>query len=173
MSTIQFDEWYTTSGQKRGMVLQTVQTVKTTTWSGGGSGGTWYATDLTCTIQPRSATNKVLIIASLMLGTQYWELQGRFNRAGVVVGTGKRNDSSLESGFICSHYMNNNSYQTWYQTTYSFLDSPKTTNPITYTLELNPYGGNTIYINRTHLDSDNGDYYGCPISTVTLMEVQA
>jgi len=172
MSTVRFDDWYTTAGIKRGTVLQTVQRIKTDTFTGvTGGGANWINTDMAPTITLSSPTNKVLIMCSLMLASGYWELQGRFTRNGTVIGVGKRNSSTLQCGFHCSHYMNN--YQDfWYPTTYTFLDSPNTTSLLTYQLQLNGYSTNNVYINKIEADWDNADYAGTPISTITLMEIQ-
>lgn len=172
MSTVKFDEWYTSSGHKRNMIVQTVQAVKTNTWSGTGDGSTWLKTDFFATITPKSRTNKILLMANLQLSSGYWELQGRFDRNGTVIGVGRRQSGISQCGFHCSHYMMN--YQDlWYPTTYTFLDEPKTTSTLTYTLNLNGYGGNSCYINKIEADWDNSDYAGTPISTITLLEIQA
>lgn len=172
MSTVRFDDWYTTEGFKRNMVLQTVQAVKTNTWMGTADGSTWVTTDFFATIKPRSTTSKVLLMCALQLSSGYWELQGRFLRNGTVIGVGRRQSGVSQCGFHCSHYMNN--YQDfWYPTTYSFLDEPASTSDVTYHLQLNGYGGNSVYINKIEADWDNSDYAGTPISTITLMEIQA
>jgi hypothetical protein len=171
MSTLQFDTWYTSTGHKRQMIIQTVQAVKTNTWVGTGTGQEWLTTDFYASITPKYATSKILLMATLQLASGYWELQGRFNRNGTVIGVGRRQSGISQCGFHCSHYMNN--YQDfWYPTTYSFLDEPKTNTPLIYTLQLNGYGGNSCYINKIEADWDNSDYAGTPISTITLMEIQ-
>lgn len=172
MSTLKFDNWYTSTGHKRQMIVQTVQSVKTNIWSGTGSGQTWIPTDFSASIVPKSPTNKILLMATLQLSSGYWELQGRFTRNGTVIGVGRRQAATSQCGFQCSHYMNN--YQDfWYPTTYSFLDNPGTTSTVIYNLELNGYGGNSVYINKIEADWDNNDYAGNPISTITLLEIQA
>lgn len=172
MSTAKFDRWLTSQGYSRQMVVQTVQSVKTNTWSGTGSGTTWVETDFYAKITPKSATNKILLMATLQLASGYWELQGRFSRSGTIIGVGRRQGAISPCGFHCSHYMGN--YQDfWYPTTYTFLDSPATTSEIRYTLQLNGFDGNSVYINRIEADWDNSDYAGSPISTITLMEIQA
>ncbi len=172
MSTLKFDNWYTSSGHKRQMIVQTVQAVKKDVWVGTGSAQTWIETDFSATITPKSSTNKILLMATLQLSSGYWELQGRFKRNGTVIGVGRRQAVISQCGFHCSHYMMN--YQDlWYPTTYSFLDEPNTINPVRYTLDLNGYGGNSVYINKIEADWDNSDYAGTPISTITLLEIQA
>ena len=172
MSIARFDDWYTSSGHKRNMIVQTVQAVKTTPWAGTADGNTWLKTDFSASIVPKSRTNKILLIATLQLSSGYWELQGRFDRNGTVIGVGRRQNGISQCGFHCSHYMNN--YQDlWYPTTYSFLDTPGTTDTVVYTLNLNGYNSNSCYINKIEADWDNADYAGTPISTITLMEIQA
>jgi hypothetical protein len=171
MSTVKFDQWYTSTGHKRQMIVQAVQAVKTNIWSGTGTGQTWLTTDFFARIVPKSASNKILLMATLQLSSGYWELQGRYNRNGTVFGVGRRQSAVSPCGFHCSHYMGN--YQDfWYPTTYSYLDTPNTTSPLIYTLELNGYGGNSVYINKIEADWDNSDYAGNPISTITLLEIQ-
>ena len=53
----------------------------------------------------------------------------------------------------------------------TFLDSPSTTNAITYSIKVRAYNGNTIYINRNQTNQDTDDYDSVPMSTITVMEI--
>lgn len=177
MSTLKFDRWMNGDGNPRQTILQVVQAVKTDTWSAGGA-DSWYDTAFLATITPKSAYSRIMIQMNLMAASSYWELQGKFMRSigggGYVdVGLGNRGtqtNSNTRAGFIHSHYMNSY-YSFWYPCSYTYVDSPSTTLATTYRLYLNPHSSNTVYINRTKDDNDSADYHGCPISTITLMEI--
>ena len=59
------------------------------------------------------------------------------------------------------------------QVAYNYLDSPATTSQVSYGISLNGYSTYPIYVNRSYYDYDQNDYYGCPISTITLLEIKA
>jgi len=177
MSTLKFDKWLNADGTVRQTIVQVVQSVKTDTYAGS-STDVWLDTGFTCSITPKFNKSKILLIMTLMGASSYWEMAGKFQRkigAGVAVdvGTGNRgtqDNANMGAGFIHSHYMNN--YKSfWYPCNYTLLDSPETTSAVEYRLWLNPYSSNTVYINRTFYDENSADYHGCPISTITLMEV--
>jgi hypothetical protein len=177
MSTVKFDKWLNGDGTPRQTVMQVVQAVKTDTFSGSSSDA-WIDTAFSATLTPKDANSRILIQMTLMAASSYWELAGKFQRqigAGswVDVGTGNRGaqtNANQAAGFTHSHYMNSY-YSFWYPCSYTFLDTPKTTSAVTYKLFLQPHSTNTVYINRTKDDNNSADYHGCPISTITLMEI--
>ena len=51
-----------------------------------------------------------------------------------------------------------------------FLDTPNTTSATTYQLQWASESGGTIYLNRSHTNTDNANF-GTFISTITVMEI--
>ena len=55
-----------------------------------------------------------------------------------------------------------------------YLDSPSTSSAVQYSIDIGGYSTSyTVYVNRTHNDTDATTYFGTPISTMTLMEIGA
>ena len=54
-----------------------------------------------------------------------------------------------------------------------YLDSPASTSAQTYGISLSGYNVYGVYMNRSGVDTDSADYYGCPASSLTLIEVKA
>lgn len=167
-----FTNWQDSAGITQQTILQVKHTVKRDVWSGGGNGALWYSvTGLNATITPTSSSSKILIMVRLIAGTQYWEIQGRVTRNSTAIGLGTVRGSRQACGFAHLKYDSGYDYYDWFPMQYTYLDSPATTSALTYQVDLNPYSTNTIYVNRTHNDSDSWDYMGQPSSTITLMEI--
>lgn len=180
MSTVRFNRWLNSDGTNRQTVMQVVQSVKTDTYVGSGASNLWYDTGFEASITPKFTTSRIMLVFTGMLATGYWELQGKFQRSigggGFAdIGTGDRGpqtNTNTRCGFTHNHYMNSY-YSLWYPCNYTFVDSPNTTSSTTYRLFLNSYSSSALYINRTKDDYESSDYHGCPISTITLMEIAA
>jgi hypothetical protein len=170
-SEAQFDNWQRLSGVAPQTVIQVKHTLKTDTWSGSGSGTSWLDTDFNCSITPTSASSKILLMCRLFIGTQYWEVQGKFQRNGVDIGLGDQRGSRSRCGFATLKYDAANDFYDWHPVSYTLLDTPQTTANVNYRLFLNPYAANLIHINRTHTDTDDQDYHGRTSSSITLMEI--
>lgn len=157
-----------------GGIVQVVQTVFADTWSAGGSGTTWYTvTNLDTTITPKSASSKILIKTSLTIGSGYWEIQGRYLRDSTAIGLGNVRGSRSQCTFLDNRYEAAGSVRYgWGTVSAEYLDSPNTTSATTYKVQLNGYSTFTIGVNyNPYHDPDSSDYYGTPISTMTLMEI--
>lgn len=170
-SELGFDTWQSTSGVNQTTSVQVKNYLYTSTWSVSGSGTSWYDTPLAVTITPSSATSKILVMAKMHLGTQYWEIQGRLTRNGTVIGIGDQRGSRMQCGFATLKYDQAYDYYDWFPVSYHYYDSPNTISPVTYRIQLNPYSSNTIYMNRKHSWADNNDHDGCPSSSITVMEI--
>lgn len=170
-SELGFDTWQSTSGVNQTTSVQVVNYIYTSTWTVSGSGTSWYDTPLAATITPSSPNSKILVMAKMILGTQYWEIQGRLTRNGNVIGIGDARGSRMQCGFATLKYDAGQDYYDWFPVSYTYYDSPATTSPITYRIQLNPYSSNTICMNRKYSWNDGNDYDGCPSSTITLMEI--
>lgn len=180
-SELAFTNWQNTAGVVQQTTVQVKQTIKRdTTTIVTSSGTTWYDTGFECTITPKSSSNKILIMGKFFLGTSSFEIQGKFtkNNSDILGGMGTARGNRLPCGFAAQKYDSALESQNWHPVSYLYMDTagtgggpPGTTSPLTYKLWLNPYLSATLHINRTHNDLDNADYFGCPSSTITLMEI--
>lgn len=162
-----------------GSVVQVVQTSFAGTWSASGSGTTWYnVDDLDTTITPRYSNSKILIQVSASIGSGYWEIQGRFVRnypsAGTAIGLGNVRGNRSQCTFLDNRYEAANAVRySWGTVTTQYLDTPGTGNTLIYGLQLNPYGSYVVGVNyNPYNDADDVDYFGTPISTLTLSEIK-
>jgi hypothetical protein len=166
----------TATNMYSGAVLQSVQTIKKDTFTGGGDATTFYPiTGFTATITPQFSTSKILIIANMALGSGYWEVQGNLlkNGANVTASQGTARGSRLPVSFSVNQYFGGTFGYNFLDTNYLYLDSPGTTSAVSYGISLNGYSTFAVYLNRTGYDLDSADYYGCPSSTITAMEIKA
>lgn len=173
-SELAFTNWQNTAGVVQQTVVQVKQTLKTDAQAiSTGSGTTWYDTGFECTITPKSASNKILILGKFFLGTGYWEIQGKFTKNGsdIAGAMGTPRGSRQACSFAALKYDSGYDEQDWFPVSYLYLDTAGSTSPLTYKLWLNPYSSFSLYINRTEHDNDSTDYYGCPSSSITLMEI--
>jgi len=166
----------TATNMYSGSVLQVIQTIKKDTFTGGGSATTFYPiTGFTANITPQFSTSKILIIANMALGSGYWEVQGNLlkNGANVTASQGTARGSRLPVSFSVNQYFGGTFGYNFLDTNYLYLDSPATTSAVSYGVSLNGYSTFAVYLNRTGYDLDTADYYGCPSSTITAMEIKA
>jgi hypothetical protein len=166
--------------KQSGATLQVVQTVKTDVFATS-PGATWGdIAGMSATITPKFASSKILVIVDLKAaGTQDASIvRSRLMRSinsgtydqiymGDASGTRPRSLGQfyISSGGTGIYYMA--------QIGGTYLDSPLTTSPITYKLQI---GGDssstTVYVNRTQGDRDNGGTVdGRGASSIILMEI--
>ncbi len=149
-----------------GTVLQVVHGSLTSTTS---SSSTTYAdTGLTVNITPSSASNKVLVMASVTGGTSTGSagMALKLLRAGSDIAVGDAASSRTRSSF--------GGVDTQGVTTSNlvWLDSPSTTSSTTYKVQFkNTPGTGTVYINRTSTDTDSAAYDRY-VSSIVVMEIK-
>ena len=168
-----------------GGIIQVVQTAKTDTWAS--DMATNYpnfeeVTGLNVSITPKFATSKLLVTAIVCYNTGYWQGMGQLWR-----GIGGATRSLLEGAvgaaagsrprfsFAANQYHGDstNPYQ-MYHGSVNFLDSPNTTQAVSYSIAIRSYAsGHNVYVNRNDDDRDAADYYGRGMSSITVMEVSA
>jgi hypothetical protein len=173
-SQLGFDKWQSTAGVDRNTVVQTVQYHYTNRWTQAAANGLlWYDTPVVVTIKPKFANSKIIGMFTGVLGTGYWELQGRIIRNGTtVVQQGDVEGSRSRAGFSMIYYdYNSTSHYNTYNIAYNFVDTPNSTSDVTYRLQLNAYSTYTIVVNGVQLESNNFDHDGCPTTQLTLMEI--
>ena len=152
-----------------GAVLQVVSATKTDTFTTGSTSFT-DITGLSVSITPTSASSKILVMYSLMHGTNSGSFpMVRLVRGSTAIAVGAASGSRIPVTSIAwsgggTNVMNMQSM--------NFLDSPSTTSSTTYKLQIYSDGGQTHYINRNVRDED-GTYEPRGVSTITVMEIAA
>jgi hypothetical protein len=162
-----------------GKVLQVVQTVKNDTWSSNTNALT-EVTGLTASLTPSSTTSKILVMIDAVVGTSYFEVNGSLYRNGSVI-TNAIGDANTSITSMQRRTWAGNSYQTtsqsntydYFQLGVTYLDSPSSTALTTYSIALDNYSSNTVYVNRSHYQETSGAYSARTVSTITLMEIGA
>ena len=153
-----------------GAILQVVQTVKTDTFSSSATSFT-NITGLTATITPASASNKILVMASVAvaLNSSYF-LQIRLARGGSAILQGDAAGSRIRTqGMVYVYNQLNNSQLTWPG---YVVDSPASTSSLTYSVQMMQIDGSTHYVNRLPRD-DDANYEPRSASSIILMEIAA
>jgi hypothetical protein len=163
-----------------GSVLQTVQTVLTTTVSKSGGSGYGTLTDITglsVSITPKFSTSKILV--TLQIGAADWDYSGAsaqsagfaITRNGSLVtgATGSPAGGQGRGWFGVMYY----GYETVQSATGMYLDSPASTSAQTYQAQwFVSSSAQTVYINRSGRNLGNteaGNSVYC--STITVQEI--
>jgi|688.fasta_scaffold03389_5 hypothetical protein len=154
-----------------GSIIQVQSTTLVNTFSAAPN-GTWTdVTGMSVTITPRTTNSRVLIIVSAVIGGSGTTAKARLLRnipsANTVIANGTASGSRQSSMFGSFNTVDGNQDV---PATSNFLDSPGSTSPITYKLQINNDNTVTVYLNRSpsDLDSATGGRY---ISTITAFEV--
>ena len=167
-------EKYTTAWEaviNAGLGTNVVQTVKTDTFTTNSATFT-PVTGMSASITPTDSTSKVLVIAQLTIGggtnthLGYWKV----TRGGTDIYIGDAASNRIQTAF--GGYVTA-TVQNLVSNSIVFLDSPATTSATTYQVEARRGASATsIYLNRTHVDTDNADN-GRGASSIALIEVAA
>jgi hypothetical protein len=148
-------------------ILQVVSIPKTDANFSTGSSSFTDVSDLTASITPSSASNKVLVTVSVGVGVSGTSIQ-----YGLTITDGSNNNliaaDSPGSRLPAIFHANNNSTQIT-MVSYTFLHSPATTSAFTYKVRAQTQSG-TMFVNRNGSDT-NAATNGRTVSTITLMEV--
>lgn len=147
-------------------IIQVAQSIKQDTFSS--SSATWVdITGLSVTITPTSASSKILIFAVVQAvnGTttgSVLRLMRDATNISQATGTGNRNSGSSSDLFTGRS-------DNFFSSVMNYLDSPNTTAPVTYKVQLLP-NNYAAYINRSVSDTDSSGY-ARGVSYITVMEV--
>ena len=151
--------------------VQVVSTTKLNRFSST-SGSMVDITDLSVNITPTSASNKVLIIASLIVSVDSWNNGGGMfvnlvrNSTNLGIGTSGSNINAT-SGYNAFSSSEGNTYYNFSPMIITFVDSPSTTSATTYKLQGRSFtGGYTFAVNGRIANGDLGFS-----STITAMEI--
>ena len=155
-----------------GHVAQTVQTVKTDTFTSS-SQTNFVDIGLAVTITPSLATSKVLVMykvgTSVVNGAYCCHL--RLVRGSTNIALGDAAGNRVQATTSALSNTANGGYNVFYQTL-DFLDSPSTTSATTYKVQArgwNTSGGN-FHVNRNDIDTNSVDHARF-VSTITAMEI--
>ena len=171
MSTLRVDTIANTAGVTSNRVLQVVSTTKTDTFSIAGT--TWVdVTGLSVNITPLSSSSKILIMADVSVGTEGFAAYIKLKRDSTDIyipdAAGSRPRISGRGG----HSPGSGDFYSLNKVPIMYLDTPSTTNQITYKIQLRTYTSTvTGYINRSHQDRDNANYDPRSPSSITVMEI--
>jgi hypothetical protein len=126
-------------------------------------------TGLSVSITPTSASNKILVLATLSVGNNpgVTSIAVQLMRDTTAIGIG---DTAGSRGRVSG---STKAVDTSIQTSLAvnFLDSPATTSATTYKVQIRSVAAaQTVVVNRSSDDTDSGNYTRS-ISTITVMEV--
>ena len=156
-----------TSGAGMGKVLQVVQTFKSDAFSSSAD-NFFDITGLSVAITPSSASNKILIISDIALGSDdmySYNFGFKVLRDATDVGRSTAGSTNYSGG--ANLYNSGGQYPYLFGNMKMFLDSPATTSAITYKIQgtkVNASG--TFYVNRKGSGTDVGG-----TSAITVMEI--
>ena len=164
-----------------GGIIQVKHTTKTDPWEHPTPNATYAkVTGLDVSITPTRSDSKILIMASVNFSTAYWQGYGAlYKKVGagsdaVVEGAiGGANGAQPRYSFTGLQYDGSVAAKNQYHGTITYLDSPSTTDAVTYAIAMRGYSTSyNVYVNRNHDDSrTSNDYYGRGASFITAMEV--
>ena len=149
-----------------GKLLQSQYTEKTDVFSLSAN-QTWTdVTDMSLSITPSSSSNHVLVSFDWAFSGDQNYTQFRIYRGSTLIYVG---DSSPDGQQSAGSYLTNTViYVSCVRSSVFFRDSPSTTSPVTYKMQMYKEGSQNSYINRSF---NTGSYTGRTASSITLMEV--
>ena len=157
------------STKSAGTVLQVVQTTKTNSFTTT-SGSAVDITGLSVSITPSSTTSKILVSVMMEtghtgndLGHSYLYLVRNSTNIFIADTAGSRKSATLVGNYL---------EQVMQSKVVQYLDSPSTTSSVTYKMQALTTAG-TFCINRSGRDSDNTNFDGRGVSSITVMEIAA
>jgi len=161
-----------------GGIIQVVQTVKSDAESLTSSTTETLIPGMEATITPKFLSSKILVMVVLNAkvgpnyGAQYAVLKRGTTNICVGDAAGNRNRASIS--LQAPNFYDDNASGYWGpgQASLHYLDSPNTTNAVTYGLYHAEADGpsNALWINRSNQDADT-NAYNRVTSSITLMEV--
>ena len=164
-----------------GMIVNVKQSVDTAAYSTTGNGGVWTNIgNMSVSITPKSASNKILVMidAKISHTADSTVARGRLIRetGGVTTAPYVGDTAGNRPRSSTAQYYTNVNGDGMYMVgaaVATFLDSPNTTNQVTYRFQIgaDSASGHTVFMNRTHYDRNNTYYDSRTASSITVMEV--
>lgn len=167
-STMRFDKWENSLGQPYGAVLQVVQAVKTDTFTVASGASFVPITGLSATITPRFASSRILIIANIQYGLPNNNNFGTFRLSGGNSSTYVGDAAGSRVRGLFGGGLTADGKDVLMSGSITYLDSPATTSPTTYGVEIRPDA--VTFINRSVQDADAGTR-SRGASSIILMEI--
>lgn len=156
-----------------GAVVQVVSTTKTDTFASSSIANTFVdVTGLSVSITPSSASNKILILATVNHGTdgiRATALKLLRDSTAINIGTASGNRTAASTVAIGENYDSNRGEVS----SINYLDSPSTTSSVTYKIQIGiiESTGNVARVNTSGADGDF-TYIARAASTITVMEIK-
>ena len=153
-----------------GKVLQVVSTTKTDTFSQSGTTTFADVTGLSVSITPSSASNKILIFASISSGATSTKTTAfRLVRDSTAIGGGTAAGSRQSA--IGQAISNDDNHHE--NIAINYLDSPSTTSSTVYKIQMISQVSFTGYVNRSPTDFNDVEAYSVRTSsTITAFEIE-
>tara|TARA_B100000287_G_C20633824_1_gene780895 strand:- start:1287 stop:1901 length:615 start_codon:yes stop_codon:yes gene_type:complete len=169
-----------------GAIIQVQQTSFTTNSDVAmDTAGTWYTiSDLNVNITPKTNSNKILVSGHIFGETSHYEHHNHWRIARTISGGSlapininthsSPGNRTIMTGTVLIGYQNNHATTPTSISIPAYLDSPATTNQITYHVQLMNYNDSSANFNLNHTkdDSDTGAHER-GTSWLTVMEVVA
>lgn len=154
------------TGLTAGGVLQ-VQTDELTAVTNG-SGG-FSNTGLEVTITPTSASSKILLLASGVLGTDRNTVSARYTENGTAVALADPNGSRTRASFRIRGASDNNHAMGW---THHCILAPNSTSALTYRIQFFAESSGTWYLNRNwNFSNSSNSEHSVTTSYLTAIEL--
>ena len=155
-----------------GSVIQTVQTFMSNTYFTS-SGNFVTVPALNTLITPYFSTSKILVLLDIKVGMLAYQCRGRIVRNGIAIALGDAAGTRPRGTFYVNNYYEGQEQYSVSSGISQFLDSPATTSPCVYSVQLAAYSTNQTWINRPNTWQDvGGNYAGTMSSSMTLMEIR-
>ena len=126
--------------------------------------------NLEVNITPHFATSKILVMYDLSMTIYNLTAQTRILRdsTAIAIGDAAGSRTRVNSSYL---FPTSDANHSGPKHVGHFLDSPNTTNQITYRIQGKTQSNNVGYLNRTGNDADNGDWSQRQASSITVMEI--
>ena len=125
-------------------------------------------TVMTLNYTPKSTSSKILLLMNVVVGQNGDTTHVKIAMFRDSTEIFKGDNEGVRVGHAAYH----NSSQTKEQYHYgpTFLDSPNTTSQVSYTVRIGSNGAGTVYLNRSHRDTNSNHFDGRSASSLTLIE---
>lgn len=165
---IQYGEFGVGYGGFTGNIIQVQSTTKSDTFSSSGTSSFEDITGLNVVITPKYSNSKILILALIMFGGNFWDNVLRLNLlrngSNIMQPSGGSSASSVTARAYTTDSISTASFTM--PVNLSFLDSPNSLSALTYKIQ-GRVAANTWYVNRWAQDTSLTS-----VSTITAMEIQ-
>jgi len=155
-----------------GSVVQVVQTVMSNTFTM--TGGTFTTVPaLNTLITPYFSNSRILVLLDIKVGMSAYQCRGRLLRNGTGIALGNAAGTRPIGTFYVNCYYESSEVFSASSGISQFLDSPATTSPCVYSVQIASYSTNSVFANRPGTWQDVGGVYaGTMSSSMTLMEIK-